>query len=88
MRLKIQQGTRHLFCRDLTGFRGGPDGKGSSCSVGDPDSIPGLGGSPEEGNVFLPEEFHGQRSLLDCIPWSHKELDTTEQLTHTHQVTD
>ena len=25
--------------------------------------------------VFLPGEFHGQRSLADCSPWSHKELD-------------
>ena len=31
--------------------------------------------------VFLPREFHGQRSLAGYSPWSHKELDTTEQLT-------
>ena len=31
--------------------------------------------------VFLPGEFHGQRSLVGYSPWSHKELDTTEQLT-------
>ena len=35
--------------------------------------------------VFLPGEFYGQRSLADCSPWGHKELDTTEQLsTHVH----
>ena len=34
--------------------------------------------------VFLPKEFHGQRSLAGYSPWSHKELDTTELLTHTH----
>ena len=34
--------------------------------------------------VFLPEEFHGQRSLTDYSPWGHKKSDTTEQLTHTH----
>ena len=28
--------------------------------------------------VFLPEESHGQRSLADCHPWGHKELDTAE----------
>ena len=28
--------------------------------------------------VFLPEKFHRQRSLLGCIPWGRKELDTTE----------
>ena len=31
--------------------------------------------------VFLPGEFHGQRSLGGYSPWGHKELDTTEQLT-------
>ena len=28
--------------------------------------------------VFLPEELHGQRSLVACSPWSCNELDTTE----------
>ena len=28
--------------------------------------------------VFLPEEPHGQRSLVGHGPWGHKELDTTE----------
>ena len=28
--------------------------------------------------VFLPGEFHGQRSLVGCNPQGHKELDTTE----------
>ena len=28
--------------------------------------------------VFLPEEFHGQRSLVGCSPWGHKESDITE----------
>ena len=32
--------------------------------------------------VFLPGEFHGQRSLAGSSPWSCKESDTTEQLTH------
>ena len=31
--------------------------------------------------VFLPGEFHGQRSMAGYSPWGHKELDTTEQLT-------
>ena len=29
--------------------------------------------------VFLPGEFHGQRSLAGCKPWGHKESDATEQ---------
>ena len=28
--------------------------------------------------VFLPREFHGQRSLAGYSPWGHKESDTTE----------
>jgi len=32
------------------GFPGGSDGKESACHAGDPDSIPGLGRSPGEGN--------------------------------------
>ena len=34
--------------------------------------------------VFLPGKFLGQRSLVDYRPWSCKELDMTEKLTHTH----
>ena len=47
-------------------FPGGSDDKEPVCSVRDLSSIPGLGRYPGEGNVnslFLPGEFHGQRSL-------------------------
>ena len=47
--------------------------------------IPGLGGSPGEGNsnpVFLPGKFHGQRSLAGYCPWGHKESDTAEHTRH------
>ena len=43
-------------------------------------SIPGSGRSSGEGNgttVFLPGEFHGQRSLAGYSPRGHKELETT-----------
>ena len=33
--------------------------------------------------LLLPGKSHGQRSLVGCSPWGHKELDTTEQL-HFH----
>ena len=51
--------------------------------IGDSGLIPGLGRFPGEGNgnplsVFLPEKSPGQRSLVGCSPWGHKELDTTE----------
>ena len=34
----------------ILGFLGGSSGKESTCNVGDPGSIPGLGRSPGEGN--------------------------------------
>ena len=37
--------------------------------------------------VFLSRKSHGQRSLVGYSPWGHKELDTTEQITHTHMRT-
>ena len=37
--------------------------------------------------VFLPGEFHGQRSLMGYSPSSHRESDMTEWLTHTHTQT-
>ena len=36
--------------------------------------------------VFLPGEFHGQRSLVSYSPQGLKESDTTERLTHTYKV--
>ena len=37
-------------------------------------------------SVFLPGESHGQRSLIDCSPWGHRESNTTEWLTHVAQT--
>ena len=34
--------------------------------------------------VFLPGEFHGQRSLAGYGPRGHKDLDMTERLTLSH----
>ena len=36
--------------------------------------------------VFLPGEFHGQRSLAGYSPWGRKESDTTEQLTLSENI--
>ena len=44
--------------------------------------IPGERRSPGEEiltPVFLPGEFHGQRSLAGYGPWGHEASDTTEQ---------
>ena len=30
--------------------------------------------------IFLSGDFHGQRNLVGCSPWGHKELDTTDRL--------
>jgi len=62
--------------------------KESACNTGDPGSIPGSGRSPRDGNgnsipVFLPGEFHGQRSMAGCSRWGLKQYDITEWLTHT-----
>ena len=48
----------------------------------DTSSIPGWGKSPwsrkgQSTAVFLPGDFHGQRSLVGYSPWSCKELKTT-----------
>ena len=41
-------------------------------------------GEWQPSTVFLPGEFHGQRSLAGYSPWGCKELDMTERLsTHT-----
>ena len=37
--------------------------------------------------VFLPEESHGQRSLVGYSPRGHKESDMAELITHTHTHT-
>ena len=34
--------------------------------------------------VFLPGEFHEQRSLAGYSPWGRKESDMTDRLTYTH----
>ena len=71
---------------------GGSDGKESVCNVGDSGSISRSGRSPGEGHGNplqygnLPREFHRQRSLVGYSPWSHKESDTTERLTHTINI--
>jgi len=70
------------------GFPGGSSGKEFACNAGDPGSIPDSGRFPGEGEwlptlVFLPGEFHGQKSLAGYNSRGHKNSDRTEQLTHT-----
>ena len=71
------------------GFPGGSGGKAPTCNAGDVGLIPGLGRFPwrrewQPTPVLLPGELHGQRRLGGYSLWGHKELDTSEQVTHTH----
>ena len=74
--------------RSILGFPHSSVGKESACSAGDPGLIPRLGRSPREGNGNPLQcpclENHGQRSLVGCSPWGHKESGITEQLTLTY----
>ena len=68
------------------GFPGGSDGKESACIAGDLGSTPFQIGKIWKREwlptpVFLPGEFHGQRSLVGYSLWGCKELNTTEWLT-------
>ena len=60
----------------------GEDSKESAYNARNPDSIPGSGRCPGEGNgthsSILPGKFHGQRNLVDYSPRGCKEFDTTE----------
>ena len=77
----------HIFISP-PGFTGGSDNKQSACNEGNGfDSW--VGKIPWRREqlttlVFWPGEFHGQKSLADYSPWGRKEVDTTEQLTHTY----
>ena len=62
---------------------GGSDSKESACNVGDLGFGPWIGKIPwrrawQLTTVFLPGEFHGQRTLVGYSPSGCKESDTTE----------
>ena len=57
--------------------------KGSTCQCKKHRVDPWVGKIPwrrklQPTPVFLPGEFHGQRSLVGYSPWGHKELDMTK----------
>ena len=71
--------------RDFKGFHYGSDCKEPACSAGDPGSI-WVGKIPWSWEwlltpIFLPGEFHRQRSLAGYSPWGHKESNIIEWLT-------
>ena len=59
------------------------DGKESACNARDPGLIHGSGRSSGEGNGN-PLQYSCLENLMNraACPWGHKELDTTERLTH------
>ena len=69
----------------LSGLPSDSDGQESACNAGDQGLILGwkdpLKKEMEPIPVFLPGEFHGQRSLMGYSSWGCKELDRTERLT-------
>ena len=72
-------------------FPGGSHSKESTCNATDPGLIPGSEGSPGEANsnplqYSCLENPKEQRSLVGWSPWGCKELDTTEQLAHSDQL--
>ena len=68
------------------GFPGGSEGKKSACDAGDQGSFnPWVGKIRWRSKwlptpVFLPGEFHGQRSLVGYSRWGCKESDTSKKL--------
>ena len=50
------------------GFPGGSDSKESTCSVGDPGLIPGLGTSPGGGNGN-PSQYSCWKNPMDRVAW-------------------
>ena len=73
----------YIYLSLFLGFPGGSDGKESAYNEGGPGLIPEkmpwrMEWLPTP--VFLPGEFHGQKSLAGSL-WGHQESDMTEQLT-------
>ena len=50
----------------ILGLPYGSAGKESTCNAGDLSSIPGLGGSPGEGNGY-PLQYSGLENSTDCV---------------------
>ena len=58
----------HCVYEYIWGFYGGSDGKESTCSAGDLDSIPGSGRSPGEGNGY-PLQYSFLENSTDRKAW-------------------
>ena len=72
-----------LLQHTVRSFRGGSAVNNQPANAGDVGFNPWVGKIPWRRErlptrALLPGEFHGQRSLVSCSPWGHKELDMTE----------
>ena len=65
----------------ILGLPCGSAGKESACSVGDLDSIPGLGRSPGEGKGS-PLQYSGLENPMDCV--AHRVTKSQTQLSDFH----
>ena len=75
-----------ILLSSFRGFPGGTDVKEYTCNCGRFGFDAGVRKIPwrrewQPTPVLLPGEPHGQRNLAGYSPWSHEELDMTEQLT-------
>ena len=74
---------RYTYDRGLPQWLTGKESAYNARDTGDISSIDGWGRSPRKWQptpAFLPEKFHGQRSLAGSSPWGHKESDMTEHV--------
>ena len=71
----------------LVGFPSSSVSKASAWNTGDPGLIPGAGRSSGKENDNPLQYSCLENFLVDYSPWGHKELYTTEGLTHTHTHT-
>ena len=75
----------------ILGFCGGSDSKKYAYNRGRPGFHPWFQKIPwrkawQPTAVFMPGEFHGQRSLMGYSPWDCKESNTTERIMLSHYV--
>ena len=85
---QICTGWKYRLISGYLGFSGGSVVKNLPVNPGDAGDvgwIPGLGRFFGGGNSNQPQypclgKFHGERRLVGCSPWSHRESDMTERL--------
>ena len=80
---KIHWRRNRLLTPVFFGFPCGSAGEESTCNVGDLSSIPGLGGSPAEGNGY-PLQYSGLENSMDCM--AHGVTKSWTRLSNFHSL--